>query len=76
MFPAVRQQSTATLHEEHPPSQPVVAMPSLSPSTHPATCKAKPAGYIPPLPSCTLAAAPLPGMPLGPESLLCALSPS
>lgn len=53
----------------------MVAMPLASPSTHPATCKAKSVGYIPPLASCALAGAPLPEMPLSPESLLCALSP-
>lgn len=75
MSPAVRdgKRSPATLHEGHPPGTTACGGDAISqPSAHPATGKAKPAGYILPFASCTLAGAPLPGMPLGPKSLLCA----
>lgn len=77
MSPAVRESkhSPATLHGEHPPATTTCGGDAISqPSTHPASGKAKPAHYIPPLASSTLAGAPLPGMPWGPKSLLCALS--
>lgn len=71
-----RQQSTVTLHGErvlgttiHSAPFPV-AMPLASPSTHPGTWKAKPACYIPPCHSCTLAGGTLPGMPFDPKALL------